>query len=262
MRRACAASPCVRTSIDGDKNACRDVGEGELRTTQSWGQCLYSRRTPCRILDSPRVGSHGHRLCIPGHFNAEQIHGHVKTRLAAATFSGDCGWPDRSGSTFSFEKRRRLTGAARCAYRLLVTRQFCYQAIQRSEYKAGNSSSSRSPGTKSRWSMGKDLSWEPLRLELVAEVAYEHMQSGRFRPIAQFRRWRFDNKPKDCTYQLHISTGGGCASKRIEGDLSGESVTSYFFCFRQDSQVYRPIGRYCISVPARTVQAKNRGRLP
>ncbi|MGO4516560.1 ATP-dependent DNA ligase [Terriglobus sp. 2YAB30_2] len=59
----------------------------------------------------------------------------------------------------------------------------------------------RRPGGQSRWSQGKDLSWEPLRLELVAEVAYEHMQSGRFRHMAQFRRWRFDKKPEGCTYE-------------------------------------------------------------
>src|SRR5262249_60540815 len=34
----------------------------------------------------------------------------------------------------------------------------------------------RLPGGQSRWSQGKDLSWEPLRPELVGEVAYEHMQ--------------------------------------------------------------------------------------
>ncbi|UWZ81842.1 ATP-dependent DNA ligase [Occallatibacter riparius] len=62
-------------------------------------------------------------------------------------------------------------------------------------------STHRRPGGQSRWSQGKDLSWEPLRLELVAEVAYEHMQSGRFRHMAQFRRWRFDKKPEDCTYE-------------------------------------------------------------
>jgi ATP-dependent DNA ligase len=61
------------------------------------------------------------------------------------------------------------------------------------------------PGGQSRWSQGKDLSWEPLRIELVAEVAYEHMQNGRFRHMAQFRRWRFDKKPNDCTYaQLEV----------------------------------------------------------
>jgi ATP-dependent DNA ligase len=65
--------------------------------------------------------------------------------------------------------------------------------------------SHRMPGGQSRWSQGKDLSWEPLRPELVAEVAYEHMQGDRFRHMAQFRRWRFDKKPEDCTYaQLEV----------------------------------------------------------
>ena len=63
----------------------------------------------------------------------------------------------------------------------------------------------RMPGGQSRWSQGKDLSWEPLRAELVAEVAYEHMQGSRFRHMAQFRRWRTDKKPSDCTYaQLEV----------------------------------------------------------
>ena len=63
----------------------------------------------------------------------------------------------------------------------------------------------RMPGGQSRWSQGKDLSWEPLRPELVVEVAYDHMQGDRFRHTAQFRRWRNDKKPGDCTYaQLEV----------------------------------------------------------
>ncbi len=63
----------------------------------------------------------------------------------------------------------------------------------------------RMPGGQSRWSQGKDLSWEPLRPELVVEIAYEHMQGTRFRHMAQFRRWRTDKKPSDCTYaQLEV----------------------------------------------------------
>lgn len=63
----------------------------------------------------------------------------------------------------------------------------------------------RMPGAQSRWSQGKQLSWEPLRPELVAEVAYDHMQGDRFRHIAQFRRWRSDKKITDCTYaQLEV----------------------------------------------------------
>jgi ATP-dependent DNA ligase len=63
----------------------------------------------------------------------------------------------------------------------------------------------RIPGAMSRWSQGKDLSWEPLRPELVVEVAYDHMQGRRFRHTAQFRRWRSDKKAHDCTYaQLEV----------------------------------------------------------
>jgi len=63
----------------------------------------------------------------------------------------------------------------------------------------------RMPGGMSRWSQGKDLSWEPLRAELVVEVTYEHMQGARFRHMAHFRRWRTDKKPGDCTYaQLEV----------------------------------------------------------
>jgi ATP-dependent DNA ligase len=63
----------------------------------------------------------------------------------------------------------------------------------------------RKPGAKSRWSQGKDLSWEPLRPELVVQVAYDHMQGRRFRHTAQFRRWRHDKTPSDCGYaQLEV----------------------------------------------------------
>ena len=57
------------------------------------------------------------------------------------------------------------------------------------------------PGTQSRWSQGKDLSFVPLRPELVVEVAYEHMQGNRFRHTARFRRWRPDRSPETCTYE-------------------------------------------------------------
>ena len=63
----------------------------------------------------------------------------------------------------------------------------------------------RRPGASSRWNSGKDLSWEPLRPELVVEVAYDHMQGTRFRHTAQFRRWRLDKRPSDCTFdQLEV----------------------------------------------------------
>lgn len=58
----------------------------------------------------------------------------------------------------------------------------------------------RLPGGPSRWTGKKDLSWIPLRPERVVEVAYDHMQGDRFRHTAQFRRWRPDREPDQCTY--------------------------------------------------------------
>ncbi len=63
----------------------------------------------------------------------------------------------------------------------------------------------RMPGGQSRWSAGKDLSWEPLRVERVCEVKYDHLQGNRFRHAATFLRWRPDKRPKDCRYdQLEV----------------------------------------------------------
>ena len=58
----------------------------------------------------------------------------------------------------------------------------------------------RMPGATSRWNRGKDLSWEPVRPELVCEVAFDHLQGDRFRHAATFRRWRPDRAPADCRY--------------------------------------------------------------
>jgi ATP-dependent DNA ligase len=66
--------------------------------------------------------------------------------------------------------------------------------------------STRMPGGASRWSQGKDLSWEPLRAERVCEVAYDHLQGARFRHGATFLRWRPDKQPADCRYdQLEVT---------------------------------------------------------
>jgi ATP-dependent DNA ligase len=64
----------------------------------------------------------------------------------------------------------------------------------------------RMPGAQSRWSAGKDLSWEPLRIARVCEVKYDHMEGDRFRHGTTFLRWRPDRKPADCRYdQLEVT---------------------------------------------------------
>ena len=67
-------------------------------------------------------------------------------------------------------------------------------------YGEADASGQRLPGATSRWNRGKDLSWEPLRVERVAEVAYDHLQGDRFRHGTTFKRWRPDKAPADCRY--------------------------------------------------------------
>jgi ATP-dependent DNA ligase len=74
-------------------------------------------------------------------------------------------------------------------------------------------------GAQSRWSAGKDLSWEPLRIERVCEVKYDHMQGDRFRHAASFVRWRPDKPPRACTYeQLEVTPA--YALKKVFGAMA------------------------------------------
>ena len=74
------------------------------------------------------------------------------------------------------------------------------------DWAALGESGTRVPGMQSRWSAGKDLSWEPLRCERVCEVKYDHLQGERFRHAAVFLRWRPDKRPADCRYdQLEVT---------------------------------------------------------
>ncbi len=98
-------------------------------------------------------------------------------------------------ASFTMPKRRELVEFL-APYRVGATEGHPWAA-----WGGSNAEGSRMPGAKSRWSSGKDLSWELLRPELVLEVAYEHMQGDRFRHMAQFRRWRVDKAPRSCTYE-------------------------------------------------------------
>jgi ATP-dependent DNA ligase len=95
-------------------------------------------------------------------------------------------------ASFTLEKRRELVE---------FLSKYRENALESHPWKAWAGVDQRMPGGQSRWSQGKDLSWEPLRPDLVVEVAYDHMQGSRFRHTAQFRRWRFDKSPAACTYE-------------------------------------------------------------
>jgi len=105
-------------------------------------------------------------------------------------------------ASFTLEKRRELVEFL-APYRADALVNHPWSAW--GEHGSAEGAGHRMPGGQSRWSHGKDLSWEPLRPELVVEVAYEHMQGPRFRHMSRFRRWRTDKRPADCTYaQLEV----------------------------------------------------------
>jgi len=106
-------------------------------------------------------------------------------------------------ASFTKEKRQELVEFL-APYRENALEAHPWKAWAAPE-RAEGEAPKRMPGGQSRWSQGKDLSWEPLRPELVVEVAYEHMQGSRFRHMSHFRRWRTDKRPQDCTYaQLEV----------------------------------------------------------
>jgi ATP-dependent DNA ligase len=104
-------------------------------------------------------------------------------------------------SAFTMARRREL------ATELAPLREHALDDHPWREWAIANGEFGRMPGGQSRWSAGKDLSWEPLRVERVCEVKYDHLQGSRFRHGAVFLRWRPDKRPDDCRYdQLEVTT--------------------------------------------------------
>ena len=81
-----------------------------------------------------------------------------------------------------------------------------------------DASGQRLPGATSRWNRGKDLSWEPLRAERVAEVAYDHLQGSRFRHATTFKRWRPDKPTDACRYDQLEETAPYLLASIFGGD--------------------------------------------
>src|SRR5207253_2011073 len=116
---------------------------------------------------------------------------------------------DKSGALHHVGVTSSFTMAARRALvsELAPLREHALEGHPWREWADLGNGDTRMPGGQSRWSAGKDLSWEPLRVERVCEVKYDHMQGPRFRHAASFLRWRPDKAPRDCTYdQLEVTT--------------------------------------------------------
>jgi ATP-dependent DNA ligase len=58
----------------------------------------------------------------------------------------------------------------------------------------------RGSADPSRWSAERNLEWVSLRPELVVEIDFDHVSSGRIRHGAKLRRWREDKSARECTF--------------------------------------------------------------
>lgn len=99
-------------------------------------------------------------------------------------------WPIGVAASFAASERKRL-----------VDKLAPYRLHQGDPHPwAPDGDYERMGGEPNRWSHGKDQSWQPLRPELVVEVAYDYMEGQRLRHVAHLRRWRPDRTPESCTF--------------------------------------------------------------
>jgi ATP-dependent DNA ligase len=140
--------------------------------------------------------------CVVAGFRWHKSGGDTVGSLLLGLYDDD-GRLQHVGVTSSFT----MAGRRQLAVELAPLRQEALRDHPWREWAAPAGPSTRMPGGHSRWSAGKDLSWEPLRIERVCEVKYDHLQGSRFRHAAVFQRWRPDRSPADCTYaQLEVTT--------------------------------------------------------
>jgi ATP-dependent DNA ligase len=128
--------------------------------------------------------------CVVGGFRWHKAGGVVGSLLLGLFDDGGVLHHVGVASGFSVARREEFVG---------IVEPYRKDALKGHPWHA-DGPSGRVPGGPSRWTGGKDLSWEPLRPELVAEVAYDHLQGDRFRHATSFIRWRPDRDPASCTY--------------------------------------------------------------
>jgi ATP-dependent DNA ligase len=126
-------------------------------------------------------------------------------------------------SSFSWDRRAALVKELAPLREHAVEGHPWQEWAEWAEWGSADASGQRLPGATSRWNRGKDLSWEPLRAERVAEVAYDHLEGDRFRHATTFVRWRPDKQPADCRYD-QLEETAPFELERIFGAGSGASA--------------------------------------
>jgi ATP-dependent DNA ligase len=118
----------------------------------------------------------------------------------------DAGDLQHIGVAASFPMARRAELVEELApYRERALETHPWKDWANAETGNGDGGEHRMPGAVSRWNAGKDLSWVPLRPELVVEIKYDQLEGRRLRHTGHFLRWRPDRDALSCTYdQLEV----------------------------------------------------------
>jgi ATP-dependent DNA ligase len=167
-----------------DGVVAKRIGEPYMPGKRGWAKIKHARTADCVV-----AGFRWHK-------NGP---GTLVGSLLLGLFD-DAGKLNSVGITASFtnEKRRELVEElAPLREGALDGHPWAEWAEWEAEARAGGQ---RMPGAQSRWNRDRDLTWEPLRIERVCEVAYDHLQGARFRHATTFQRWRPDKRPSDCRY--------------------------------------------------------------
>ena len=130
---------------------------------------------------------------------------------------------------------------------------------------AAGGEGTRMPGGQSRWSAGKDLSWEPVRIERVCEVKYDHMQGARFRHAAIFLRWRPDKPPARLPVRSARGHDGVRAGEGVRGGVARQRAPGHVgrrLLSRWPWSAGAAVGSRICSRGGRHVQSHHRCRRP
>src|SRR5439155_771045 len=172
--------------------------------------CLPSEprpETPRSLLPRAPTGLPGQPSRALRRRRGDRDRGRARARLRGAADApapgGLAGGEARRGDAGLLRRLRSPRGGRRRSSRSAALRPLRKNALGAHpwrEWAGALEGGTRMPGASSRWSQGKDLSWEPLRIERVCEVKYDHLQGARFRHAAAFMRWRPDKRPAECRY--------------------------------------------------------------
>ncbi len=141
---------------------------------------------------------------VPGYRVHKDGNGVGSLLLGLYTDDGDV---KSVGVAASFSVKRRAELLKELAPRVGDDALIDHPWVDWARWQEEHADAATPPSGGSRWNAGKDLSFVPIRMGLVAEVTFGQLEGGRFRHGVGFVRWRPDRTPESCRFdQLDVAT--------------------------------------------------------